>query len=176
MKAGAAIQLDARREVLKELVNESTAPRTTAAGTPRKIAPRKMKQSPAVTLAFVPGMLTGSMPPMTTRLASTSSSAHCGPPNARKRHTPHAKTSAPPDTAPHAPREDERARRHARKPVGPRAAVIVRHVYANHSRPPAKDKVMSAECRVMNGRPLAFNSSLCTLPSALLLNTLRRRE
>ena len=95
MQAGAAIQLVARREVLRELVNRSIAPRTTAAGTPRKIAPRKMKQSPAVTLAFVPGMRTGSMPPMRTRLARTSSCAHCAGANERQRHAPHAKTSAP---------------------------------------------------------------------------------
>src|SRR5947209_1909581 len=101
MHAGAAIQLVTRRVVLKELVNRSSAPRTIAAGTPRKIAPRKMKQSPAVTLAFVPGMRTGIMPEMTTRLASTSSCAHCAAPNERQQYTPHAKTSAPNATTTH---------------------------------------------------------------------------
>src|SRR5437868_2833806 len=95
MQAGAAIQLVARREVERELVNESIAPRTTPAGTPRKITPRKMKQSPAVTLAFVPGMRTGSTPPTTTRLARARSCAHCAGPNARQFHAPQARTSAP---------------------------------------------------------------------------------
>src|ERR1700752_1456538 len=98
MQAGAAIQLVARREVESELVNESIAPRTTPAGTPRKIAPRKMKQSPAVMLAFVPGMRTGTMPEMTTSPADPSSRAHCPAPNERQLHSPQAKTQAPAET------------------------------------------------------------------------------
>src|ERR1044071_6553366 len=101
MHAGAAIQLVARREGLRELVKASIAPRTIAAGTQTKIAPRKMKQSPAVRLAFVPGMRTGFMPDMTTRLASTTSCAHCDAPKCRQLPTPHASTSAPAVTAAH---------------------------------------------------------------------------
>src|SRR5437868_4905626 len=101
MHAGAAIQLDARRDVRSELVKRSSAPRTIAAGTPKKITPRKMKQSPAVTHAFVPGTRTGRMPEMTTRLMRTRSCAHCAAPKERQPYTPHAKTSAPADTTAH---------------------------------------------------------------------------
>src|SRR2546423_11854261 len=108
MHAGAAIQLDARLDVLSELVNRSSAPRTTAAGTPKKIAPRKMKQSPAVTLAFVPGMRTGRMPAMTTRLPRTRSCAQRAAPRERQPDRPHAKTSAPAATT--APQQTRAAR------------------------------------------------------------------
>src|SRR3954470_22741698 len=108
MHAGAAIQLVARRDVLSELVNASSAPRTTHAGTPRKIAPRKMKQSPAVRLAFVPGMRTGCTPETTTRLASTTSCAHCAGPNRRQLPRPHASTSAPAATSEHQYTRDAR--------------------------------------------------------------------
>src|ERR1041385_7208322 len=95
MQAGAAIQLVARREVLSELVKASSAPRTTHAGTPSETARRKIKQSPAVRLAFVPGMRTGCTPETTTRLASTTSCAHCAGPKLIQLPKPHASTSAP---------------------------------------------------------------------------------
>src|ERR1700749_3130060 len=101
MHAGAAIQLVARREVLSALVSASIAPRTTQAGTPRKVAPRKMKRPPAVRLAFVPGMRTGCTPETTTRLASTTSCAHCAGPKLRQLQKPHASTSAPAATTAH---------------------------------------------------------------------------
>ncbi len=99
MHAGTAIQVEARREILSEPVNSSSVPRTMPAGTPRKMTPRKTKQSPAVTTAFVPGMCAGSIPEMTTRLIRTRSCAHCTALYDRHAYAPHPSASAPAATS-----------------------------------------------------------------------------
>src|SRR5688572_15886025 len=74
---GAMIQLATRFEVRRELMNESTVPIRTAAGTPRNRMARNMKVSPAVTLAQVLGIRIGCQLAMMAKQSSPRNSAHC---------------------------------------------------------------------------------------------------
>ena len=97
--AGAANQLVARRDVPSDLMSASVAPSRSAAGTPSRIVPRKMKVSPAVMLAEVLGMRMGRELERTTKLVSARNCKPCTGVNERHCESAHAQMSAPAETS-----------------------------------------------------------------------------
>src|SRR4030095_8357459 len=97
--AGAASHAAARLCVRRELTAESVRPRRTAAGVPSRIAPRKMKASPAVTQVFVPGRRTRRKVERTTKLASARSCSPCEGESERQRAAAQTSAAAPDKTS-----------------------------------------------------------------------------
>jgi hypothetical protein len=95
MMAGAPSQLASLSVVRREPRKASTTLSMMAAGTPRKMALRKVNVSPTVTLAVEPGILIGYQAVTTTRLSRAKNCDHCAASKARHRESAHAAVSVP---------------------------------------------------------------------------------